>query len=119
MRLCLLAGRVDKAQFLLKNIRRKFKHTYVHQQWLQALYNAIDAADEGSLSDEAIEEFQTFFDNVRNPELRGMPGDNIDGTNLFGNINVLRLELAALRQHYILRQPLAGNWRQVLASISE
>ena len=119
VRFCLLAGRVDKAQFLLKNIRRKFKHTYVHQQWLQALCNAIDTAGNGPMAHEAVKQFKTFFDEVRNPELRGMPGDNKDGTNLFGRINLLRLELAALKQLYILRQPLAGNWRQVLASISE
>lgn len=119
VRLCLLAGRIDKAQFLLKNIRRKFKHTYVHQQWLQVLCNAIEAAGEGPLASEAVDQFQEFFDEIRNPEIRGMPSDKKDGTNLFGSINLLRLELAALKQQYILRQPLAGNWRKVLESISE
>ena len=62
------------------------------------------------------------------------PGDVVDAATLrhartvrvsvvpevhVGRINLLRLELAALKQLYILRQPLAGNWRQVLASISE
>ena len=102
-----------------KNIRLKFKHTYVHQQWLKALCNAMDTAGKSHMADVAVKQFQTFFDEVRNPELRGMPGGSKDGTNLFGNINLLRLELAALKQLYILRQPLAGNWRQVLASISE
>ena len=91
----------------------------MHQQWLQALCNAIDTAGNGPMADEAVKKFQTFFDEVRNPESHGMTGDNKDGTNLFGNINLLRLELAALKQLYILRQPLAGNWRQVQASISE
>ena len=62
VRLCLVANRVDKAQLLLKNIRRKFKPTFVHQQWLQALCNAIYAAGEGPLTNESAEQFQVYFD---------------------------------------------------------
>jgi hypothetical protein len=119
VRLCLLAGNSDKAQFLLKNIRRKFKHTSVHHQWLQEVCNAIEVADKGSLASESVENFEVFFDEVRNPEFRSLPTNEKDGTNLVESIYLLHFELACIRQKYILQQPLAGHWKQVLASISE
>lgn len=119
VRLALVAGNVEKAQHFLKNIRRKFKHTFVHQEWLQTLTNAITAADGAPLGPESVVHFQKFFDQVRDPACRQLPKNQPGGINLHASLSILRLELAIIKQRYILVQPLEGNWPQVLGLISE
>lgn len=118
IRLSLLAGRTDKAMGFFKNIRRKFKATQQHHQWLQDLCMAIEEAKGGALSEAAVVAFQTFFDVVRDPAIRSV-GDEKDGSAVSTNITLLRLELALIKQRYILRQPIQGNWTAILGLISE
>jgi hypothetical protein len=118
VRLALVAGRVDQALLILKNNRRKFKHTFLHQEWLRTLCNAIDAAHDDALAPEAVAHFQAFFDVVRDPQAK-LPRDQTDGSSMGGNLSNLRLELAVIKQRYILKQPLAGQWPNILALISE
>jgi hypothetical protein len=118
IRLCLLAGRTDKAMGFFKNTRRKFKATQHHHQWLHDLCMAIEEAKEGPLSERAVAAFQTFFDVVRDPAIRSV-GDEKDGSAVSTNISLLRLELALIKQRYILRQPIQGNWTAILMLISE
>jgi hypothetical protein len=118
VRLSLVAGDVSKARYFLKNTTRKFKQSSVHQLWLQALVNAINAANGSPLALEAEAEFQAFFDTVRDPAYKpvsNQPG----GVNLYANRSILRLELAIIKQRYVLCQPLAGNWKSILGLISE
>lgn len=117
VRLALTAGDVAHAQFLLKNVRRKFKHTFVHQEWLQELANGISAANGASLPQDLIQNFEAFFDRVRQPQAR-LPSNQPGGVNLSGNLSLLRLELALIKQRYVVRQPLAGNWNSILGFIS-
>lgn len=118
IRLSLLAGRTDKAMGFFKNIRRKFKATQQHHQWLQDLCMAIEEAKGGALSEAAVVAFQTFFDVVRDPAIRSV-GDEKDGSAVSTNISLLRLELALIKQRYIWRQPIQGNWTAILGLISE
>lgn len=118
VRLALVAGDVAKARHFLQSNRRKFKHTFVHQEWLLALVSAIEAANGERLAAEAVAQFQDFFDQVRDPQAK-LPANQPGGINLAGNISLLRLELATIKQHFILRQPIAGNWPAILALISE
>lgn len=118
IRLALIAGRVDKAQAFFKNCRRKFKFTQEHYTWLQNLCKGVEAAQEGGLDAAAAEAFQTLFDQVRNPEIRSV-GEAKKGNAVCTNISLLRLELAIIKQRYVLKKPLAGNWQQVLGLISE
>lgn len=118
VRLALVADNADKAQYFLKNIRRKFKHTFVHQEWLQALANAITEANGAPLGSEPASHFQEFFDQVRDPAYK-LPSNQPGGINLSANLSILRLELAIIKQRYIQGQPLAGNWQSVLSLISE
>lgn len=118
VRLALVAGDGARAQHLLRATRRKFKHTFVHQEWLQAFVNAVDAAAGSALSAPAAAHFQEFFDQARHPDAK-LSSNQHGGTNLFANVSILRLELATIKQRYILRQPLAGNWPAILALISE
>lgn len=118
VRLALVAGDVNKAQYFLKSTRRKFKHTLVHQEWLQTLVNAIAETQPAPLAPEAALHFQTFFDEARNPTCK-LPSNQPGGINLSANLSLLRLELSIIKQRYILAQPLAGHWQQVLGLISE
>ena len=117
VRLSLVAGDVNKAQHFLQSTRRKFKHTFVHQEWLQSLVNAITQAASAPLGLKATGHFQSFFDQVRNPDYQ-LPSNQPGGINLHANISILRLELAIIQQRYVLTQPLVGQWQQVLGLIS-
>nr|WP_315466060.1 hypothetical protein [uncultured Rhodoferax sp.] len=121
IRLALIAGRVDKAQAFFKNCRRKFKFTQVHYTWLQNLCNAIETAQsgtEGILDAAVAEAFQNFFDQVRNPAIRSV-GTAKGGNAVCTSISLLRLELALIKQRYVLQRPYEGNWTAVLGLISE
>lgn len=120
VRLSLVAGEVGKARHLLNSIRRKFKKTFVHLQWLESLVNAIDASNPNApISSEQAQRFQHLFDEVRNPACRGLPKNQTGGVNLSGHISILRLEMAIIKQRYVLAHPLEGWWQQVLGLISE
>lgn len=121
IRLALIAGRVDKAQVFFKNCRRKFKFTQEHYTWLQHLCKGIEASQSGTggVLDAAVAQaFQNFFDQVRNPAIRSV-GEAKNGNAVCTNISLLRLELAIIKQRYVLRMPLAGHWKDVLGLISE
>jgi hypothetical protein len=121
IRLALIAGRVDKAQAFFKNCRRKFKFTQEHYTWLQNLCKAIEASQGGTggILDAAVAEaFQNFFDQVRNPAIRSV-GTAKGGNAACTNISLLRLELALIKQRYVLQRPYEGNWTAVLGLISE
>lgn len=121
IRLTLIAGRVDKAQAFFKNCRRKFKFTQEHYTWLQNLCKGIEAAQSGAggiLDATAVEAFQDFFDQVRNPAIRSV-GEEKNGNAVCTDISLLRLELALIKQRYVLQRPYAGNWSDILGLISE
>jgi len=118
VRLSLIAGDVGKAEGFFKRNHRKFNFTHSHEQWLKRLIEDIQAADDRPLSGEAEQHFQRFFDQVRDPDAK-LPSNQSDGTDLFANISILRLELAIIKQRYVLKQPIAGNWTSILRFISE
>lgn len=118
IRLSLVAGDANKAQYFLNNIRRKFKHTFVHHEWLQILVNDVLAADGKALSQESAERFEVYFDQVRDPAYV-LQANKPNGINLSANLSILRLELAVIKQRYLAVQPLAGNWQDVLGLISQ
>ncbi|MDA8447837.1 hypothetical protein [Paracidovorax valerianellae] len=118
VRLALIAGRLDKAQAFFKNCRRKFKFTQDHYIWLYDLCKAIEAAKGDELNSLSVEEFQRFFDQVRNPAIRSV-GDAKLGKAVSTNISLLRLELALIKQKYICRQKYGGEWENILKLISE
>jgi len=59
--------------------------------------------------------FDAYFDKIRDPFFNP-PRDNPRGENLPG-LPLLRLRLALIRWIYIERQPVAGNWRNIIAQI--
>lgn len=121
IRLALIAGRVDKARAFFKNCRRKFKFTQEHYIWLQDLCKGVEVAQsstQSQLDAAVVEMFQKFFDQVRNPAIRSV-GTAKEGNVVSTNISILRLELALIKQRYVLQRPYEGNWRAILGLISE
>lgn len=119
VRLCLVAGDVQRAQYFLKKTKRKFKDSFVHQHWLQSLCDAIEVAGGDPLENETVACFQNFFDEVRNPEVGILKGQDADGKAIYANISILRLELAIIKNIYILRLPAEKNWDHIVSLISE
>lgn len=121
IRLALIAGRVDKAQAFFKNCRRKFKYTHEHYLWLHGLCKGVEVAQssaEGRLEAAVVQMFQNFFDQVRNPAIRSV-GTAKEGNAVCTNISLLRLELALIKQRYVLQRTYEGNWKAILGLISE
>ncbi len=112
----LIVGRVDLAREQLKT-RKKFKQVQRYYDWLKAFINAIP--DEGVITDIAtIEAFQDRFDEIRSP-LYQLSSDFKNGLAVSYSRPQLRLQLALIKQRYIIGKPLAGNWQAVIGYISE
>lgn len=116
--LLLIAGEVAESKAMFKT-RKKFAYTQQHFDWLRAFVMAIPDQPPHVLTDPAMREhFQGKFDMYRNP-VYVAPSTDDRGGNLTGSITMLRLELAILKQRYFLGLPLAGQWEQTVAHISE
>lgn len=116
--LLLIAGEIAEAKAMFKT-RKKFKYTQQHFDWLKTFVMAIPDQPPHLLTDPAMREhFQGKFDMYRNP-VYAAPSTDDRGGNLTGSITMLRLELALLKQLYVLGLPLAGRWEQTIGHISE
>ena len=116
--LLLIAGEVAQAKAMFKT-RKKFAYTQQHFDWLKTFVMAIPEQPPHVLTDPALHHhFQGKFDMYRNPAYVA-PSKDDHGGNLTGSITMLRLEIALLKQKYILGQPVAGHWEDAIAHISE
>ena len=118
VRFSLIAGRLDKAKAFLKNCRRKFKFTQEHYAWLFQLCQNIEAANGASLDLSVVAHFNSFFDFIRNPDIH-LVGEAKAGNAVCTNILLLRLELALIKQRYVLMQPYENQWLEILNLISK
>lgn len=50
VRLALICGELDKAQYFLKNIRRKFKNTFLHHELLEHITNTLTSSSENGMN---------------------------------------------------------------------
>jgi hypothetical protein len=95
---------------------RPYPWTQHWHDWLAGLIADLHAGS-GRLTDPtAIERFDGVFDLFRNPRFKGALGDDDD--KIYPSRDLLRLHLALLRWKYVDAKPFAGNWRQILLSIS-
>ena len=116
--LLLIAGEVAEAKAMFKT-RKKFAYTQQHFDWLKTFAMAIPDQPPHVLTDPAPHHhFQGKFDMYRNPAYLP-PSKDDHGGNLTGSITLLRLEIALLKQKYILGQPVSGHWSDVITHISE
>gem|GEM_PF-1071555 len=110
--LVLLAGSPTKA-FELLQAPRTFCRVHDYYSWFtQFLKTLIYQHDH---PDTVRPRFDAYFDKIRDPFFNP-PRDNPRGENLPG-LPLLRLRLALIRWIYIERQPVAGNWRNIIAQI--
>ncbi|MET3443164.1 hypothetical protein ABIC94_003953 [Variovorax paradoxus] len=116
--LLLIAGEVAEAKAMFKT-RKKFAYTQQHFDWLKTFATAIPDQPPHVLTDPAMHQhLQGKFDMYRNPAYVA-PSKDDHGGNLTGSITMLRLEIALLKQKFILGQPIGGRWGGVIAHISE
>jgi len=116
--LLLIADEVAEAKAMFKT-RKKFAYTQQHFDWLKTFVMAIPDQPPHVLTDPAIHQhFQGKFDMYRNPAYVA-PSKDDHGGNLSGSITMLRLELALLKQRYLLGLPAAGRWEHIVNHISE
>lgn len=95
---------------------RPYPWTQYWHDWLVSLIADLHAGA-GRLTDPAaIERFDRVFDLFRNPNFKGALDDDDD--KIYPSRDLLRLHLALLRWKYVEGKPFAGNWRQILLSIS-
>lgn len=116
--LLLIAGEVAEAKAMFKT-RKKFAYTQQHFDWLKTFVMAIPDQSPHVLTDPAMHQhFQGKFDMYRNPAYVA-PSKDDHGGNLTGSLTMLRLEIALLKQKYILGRPVAEHWKDVITHISE
>lgn len=118
VQLLLIAGEPDEAKALFK-IKRNLKHVKVHFEWLKTFVMAIPNSAEMYVADSALaQHFDEQFDVVRNPAYIPAPRDDTVGGHLGQNLMLLRVELALIRQRYVLGQTCRANWQDIIGLIS-
>lgn len=116
--LLLIAGEVAEAKAMFKT-RKKFAYTQQHFDWLKAFVIAIpDQPPYMLMGPTGHLHFQGKFDMYRNPAYVAPSKDDYGG-NLSGSITMLRLELALLKQRFVLGLPFVGQWKHIVDLISE
>lgn len=114
--LLMICEKVAEAKRLLKT-NRKFKFTQAHFEWLSEFADAIPDKPPHNISkQEAIKSFNLKFDYLRHPMYKRSknPGEYLGIEN-----SIHRLEIALLKQKYVLNLPYAGRWQQIFSLISE
>ncbi len=124
----LLAGDVAAARKHFSQ-RRQFRRTQWYFNWFCAFLEALgDKAPDSPASEQARQQFDAFFDVIRDPrslfpfvDESGTPRQAFDndpnGRNLFENFPLFSLRLALLRWTYIEAKPIAGHWQEIIAQI--
>lgn len=119
VQLLIIAGRTDFAKSALQT-RRGFKYVESYRQWIQSILSFIPSGAkfyEATADQKSI--FDKKFDAVRDPSFTTVTPDDPSDKHLGQDLMQLRLDLAIIRQKYILGRPVAENWQHIFSSISE
>ncbi|WP_343637626.1 hypothetical protein [Roseateles sp.] len=114
----MIAGQADAARAML-TVRRSFKYVDEHRRWLQNVLDLIP--EDPQLHTASAEERSTFeerFDVIRDPDFRTVPSFDDSDKHLGQDVMQLRLDLALIRQRYVLGETIAGRWEDVFYAIS-
>ncbi len=115
LQLLLIAGDIAVAKDALKG-RKSFRATHYYHDWLKTFVLALP--DDGGLVDTAAHaHFDAFFDKVRDPDWVS-PKDRDSGYNIVESRPMLRIQLAMLKQRYVVGAPIAGHWSDVIDLIA-
>jgi hypothetical protein len=113
--LLLIAGDIPAAGEAFK-WRRSFQLTRPYYDWLKALTTAIPF-DELPIDPKLQLHFDDLFDKVRDPSWGfSKPGES---GCIVEDHNILRIQLALIKQRILFRQPIAGHWSDVIRLIAE
>ena len=116
VQLLLISGDINGAKDVFK-WRKSFKPTQHYHDWLRAFTVAI--SDDGSPVDARMRNhFDGFFDLVRDPDWV-FPRGSKSGFNIIEDYDVLRLQLALIKQRVILGAPVSGHWNDVIDLIAQ
>lgn len=119
IQLLMIAGKTDLARSALQ-IRRNFKYVNAHRQWLDTILSFIPpGAPFHQATDDQKLLFDSQFDVIRNPAFTTVLPKDMSDKHLGQDLMQLRLDLAIIRQRYILGQPISGNWEMIFSSISQ
>ena len=100
------------AQTML-GLERDFDRVRTYWLWHVELERLLLA---DATSPSLLNHFDPYFDHLRDPLFQS-PRNDSRGNNIMDNIALVRLRLALIRWIYIERQPIAGNWRNIIAQI--
>jgi len=115
VQLLLITGEIASAKSDFK-WRKSFKATQHYQDWLKTFILALP--DEGSGVDAGVRiHFDRFFDVVRDPSWICPEGKD-SGYNILEDHNILRVQLALIKQRLIIHPPIAGRWDEVIGLIA-
>ena len=110
--LYLIAGDAARARAALAR-RKRYRHTQHYLDWYVRVLDLLDAGDHAA----ALGAFDEWFDVVRRADWTP-PSGGPPGWFVAGDRTRLQLRLALIRRVRIERQPLAGHWREVIATIA-
>lgn len=117
--LLLIAGEVAEAKKAISLKRRGFAWIQHYYDFLKAFVLAIPDDAPHIVTDPAqIAAFEAWFDKLRDPHYRAPSWRDGKGEVLFGVGALWRLELALIKQQYLLGKPYAGQWQPVCELIS-
>lgn len=117
--LLLIAGEIAEAKKAVSLKRRGFAWIQHYYDFLKAFVLAIpDEAPHIVTDPMHIAAFETWFDKLRDPRYRAPSWRDGKGEVLFDVGALWRLELALIKQRYLLGKPYAGQWQLVCGLIS-
>lgn len=113
IQLLLIAGEIDAAKEAFRS-RKSFNRTRSYHQWLKAFVDMLGRKD-GPIQPELQLHFDTFFDDVRNP--RWASPRSKESGYIVEEHNMLRIQLALIKQRIVLDKPIANHWNDVIQLI--
>lgn len=118
IQLLLIAGELEQAKALFKT-RRNFKYVKNLAEWLKSFMLALPNQAATHVADTQLaEHFDQLFDLIRDPSYDTPKPSDASGAQLGQNLMLIRLELALIKQRYVLGLPFRGQWQQIIGLIS-
>ncbi len=113
-----IAGKFEAASQRLK-IERSFKNVERFYDWSKKINELLISQQSGEgVTGELAETIDIYFNEMRYPQWMKEKKDS-DPYSVYYSSDKLAFKLAILRWLYVEKQPLAGNWQQVLAQVTK
>lgn len=114
----MIAGQLQDAKAHL-SVRKSFRYTENLYNWTKQLNKLLIEQQSGVEVDTELNTmFDEVFDVIRSPYWKTDRQKEENRFPITMNPNYVRLQLAIIRWLYVEKQPLKGNWNEVLAQVS-